>query len=522
MAVVNAPQTYKGVEAPRIEYESLKPLWDRCRAVLGGERYVKDSDTYFEGYYQGNLLIPFSPTMSSEQYNFYKAEAELPGITSQFAKMLLGGLLRKQPILTLPDDAPEDAENWILNNFGQDDSTLISFLDSAIWEELQTSRAWIYISYPSVSNREDLSSEDFEKLKPYPVLYKSDAVINWRIGQSDLGKIQLKQLIIRGYVESFSTNEWHPDYIDTVWVHEIDEQGYYQIRVYESAGHGVKTVVNGQEYTNYVIDSNKFELKETFTDILMDGERLKIIPAWPLNGNVDTIEPILLPIIDKEVSLYNKISRRNHLLYGAATYTPVIFSDMLPEEFQNIVNSGLGTWLHLNREDKVDVLKTPTDALGDMETAILRGIEEMAKLGIRMLSPETAQSGVALELRNAAQTAQIGALNIKISSVLSQIIAFMLNWKYKTAYTPEDIQFNLCNDFNPMPIGADWLRLATEWYQNGLIPRSSWIELIKQNDLLTPEYSDEEALQEINGDPVAIPQKGSTEYAKMLKSNGVE
>jgi hypothetical protein len=62
--------------------------------------------------------------------------------------MLLGGLLRKQPILTLPEDAPEGAENWILNNFGQDDSTLISFLDSAIWEELQTSRAWVYVSYP--------------------------------------------------------------------------------------------------------------------------------------------------------------------------------------------------------------------------------------------------------------------------------------------------------------------------------------------------------------------------------------
>jgi hypothetical protein len=73
-----------------------------------------------------------------------------------------------------------------------------------------------------------------------------------------------------------------------------------------------------------------------------------------------------------------------------------------------------------------------------------------------------------------------------------------------------------------MPIGADWLRLATEWYQNGLIPRSSWIDLIKQNDLLAPEYSDEEALEEINGDTVTIPQKGSTEYAKILKSNGVE
>jgi hypothetical protein len=95
-----------------------------------------------------------------------------------------------------------------------------------------------------------------------------------------------------------------------------------------------------------------------------------MIPAWPLNGSIDALEPMLSPIIDKELSLYNKLSRRNHLLYGASTYTPVIVSDMSDDDFQNIVDSGLGTWIRLRQGDDAKVLETPTAALQDMDRAI--------------------------------------------------------------------------------------------------------------------------------------------------------
>ena len=213
---------------------------------------------------------------------------------------------------------------------------------------------------------------------------------------------------------------------------------------------------------------------------------------------------VITAIVDKEVSLYNKISRRNHLLYGASTYTPVISSDMSDDEFQKIVSSGLGTWLHLHQGDTASVLQTPTGALVDMDRAIASSIEEMAKLGIRMLTPETAQSGIALELRNAAQTAQLGTLNTKISSTMCDVIAFMLNWRYGTDYTASDVQFSMSADFNPAPLGDAWLRLVTEWYQMGLIPRSVWLQILKQNDIVPPEYDDVVGLQEIAADPFVV------------------
>ena len=95
MAVGNAAQAIvKDVGDPVAEYESIRSTWERA---------TKDYDNYIDSNTFSNLLIPFSATMSARQYNFYKAEAELPGITSQFSRMIIGGLLRKPPILQLPD-----------------------------------------------------------------------------------------------------------------------------------------------------------------------------------------------------------------------------------------------------------------------------------------------------------------------------------------------------------------------------------------------------------------------------------
>jgi hypothetical protein len=247
-----------------------------------------------------------------------------------------------------------------------------------------------------------------------------------------------------------------------------------------------------------------FEEVDINTNIMMHGERLTFIPAWPINGAIDIVDPIITPLIDKEVSLYNKISRRNHLLYGASTYTPIVASNMTNEEFDAIVDAGLGSWLKINQGDAISTLDTPVGALSDMEAAIAANIEEMAKLGVRMLSPETAQSGVALELRNASQSAQLGTLNSKVSKQLSDIIAFMINWRYDTDLKASDVIFKMSSDFNPTPVGVDWLTLVTEWYQQGLIPRSVWLAVGKQNDLIPSDYDDAKSMEEMGKDEFVI------------------
>lgn len=165
------------------------------------------------------------------------------------------------------------------------------------------------------------------------------------------------------------------------------------------------------------------------------------------------------------------------------------------------------------------VLDTPTAALADMDRAIAATVEDMAKMGIRMLSPEAMQSGVALEIRNAAQTARLGTLNMKVSNTLQAIIAFMLYWRYGFECAASDINFTLSSDFNPAPLGDAWLRLVTEWYENGLMPRSVWLQILKQNDIVPPEYDDEEGKKEINEDETVITKRERQDFEEKLKGN---
>jgi hypothetical protein len=46
------------------------------------------------------------------------------------------------------------------------------------------------------------------------------------------------------------------------------------------------------------------------------------------------------------------------------------------------------------------------------------------------------------------------------------------------------------------------MRLVSEWYQAGIIPRSVFVNIAKYNDFLPADYDDEEATSEIQTDPL--------------------
>jgi len=499
-SIVKSTETAKGPGYPNDEYLSQINEWKRNRAIIQGPSYTKDYDSVPSS---DNLLLPFNPTMTQEQYDFYKAEAEVPGVSSEFCKMIIGGLLRKQPMLEI-NGAPEGAKQWILDDIGSDKSNLISFLSTALWEELQTSRAFIQIDFPVV-DLENLTPAERREVKPYPILHHAENVVNWSVATDYKGQMKLSNLITRYFVlEDDPNSPFHPKYVDTVQVHKLDENGLYVIDTYYRNTSDTPTFIDGGVDYSFDQLTDDWILKETNTNLFQNGKRMDYIPFFPLNGSIDTVDPLMTAIVNREIALYNKISRRNHLLYLSATYTPVVKSDSLTEaEKSDLVKQGLGTWLFVNKDDTVETLQTPTNALKDMEEAIKGGYDELTRIGVKMLSLEpnnSDQSGVALSLRNAAQNAALASLNAKISESMKKIIKHLVNWRYDVNITEQDIRFNLSSDFNASPRGSDWMRLITEWYQNGLIPRSTFLEVAKNNDAIPTDYDDATGSDEISQD----------------------
>ena len=496
------------VGTPSYEYQSMSRIWKRSRAILGGELYAKEHDRYLLPDYT-NLLVPFSPKMRPEQYAWYVAEAELPGLTSQYAKVITGGLLRKPPDMVLPPTVPQEAATWLRDYFTEDGRPMVSFLDEAIWEELSTSGGWITVDFPSVENYESLTKEERDTLYPYPVLWKAEDAINWQTRLSPVtGRPELARVVFcfidKTYDES---NPYHPSLKLTAVDHYLDETGQYKVQKYRKKGESLVSITNGtlkmtELFGSIFITEGEWEPYGDVITPLLAGKPLISLPVFPLNGTPELSVPLLNPIIDREIALYNKVSRRNHLLYGAATFTPVVFSDMQEEDFQKIVNSGLGSWVKLGTLDKIDAFKTPTDALADMDRAIEASVMEMSRMGIRMLAPEGDSSGVSLEIRNSSLTAQLGVLNNRLSGTFKEVIRLMLLWKYGPDTDTAELDFKLSADFNPTPLGSEWARLTTEWYQNRLIPRSVWLTVAKQHDIIPSDYDDELGMAEIMQDPI--------------------
>ncbi|AEI71210.1 hypothetical protein [EBPR siphovirus 1] len=482
----------KTIGTPRPEWVSMEDQWARSRAILGGLETALDYDSTVRRRGR-NLLVPFSYSMSEAQYAFLKLEAELPCVTASFAKILVESLLRKRPTLELSDS---EHQNWILDEFGQDGLPIEATLSDVLQEELATGRAWVFVEHPAVdaAQLDALSEEERRAIRPYPVIRQAEEVINWNYTSDARGRRQLTFVLIRSWESTYAIGNVHPTVRQVLWHHYLNAEGNYAVGRW--VGAAMDTLPTSAGRVEPASETSGFEFAGE-VPVLVKGEPLRYIPAWPLSGKTELSLPPLMPLIQKEIGLYNKMTRRNHLLYNASTFTPVIISDLSDTEFDKVVGGGLGTWIKLPSDSKIDSLKTPTEALRDYETAISNGLLEMARLGVRMLSPETAQSGVALEIRNASQTAQLGALNGSVSSTWRQVIRCMVHWYTGKEPALEDVKFSLSADYLSSDRDANALRLVTEWYENGHIPRDVWVTMLRENNFLPDGYDDAEGLSRI-------------------------
>lgn len=505
-SITTKPQYGRNPSVPHPQYERMEPIWRRTRAVLSGQEAAKDFDDRMD--FTENLLIPFSPSMSPQQYEFYKTEAEFPGLVGQYTNILIGALLRKAPTIVV-DDAlglPDEAVDWLRDEFTVDDQPLSQFLHEVLFEEF-CGRSFVLLDYPPI-DYEIATPEQIHSARPFPRIWSAEQIVNWQTSVNPVtGQTQLSRIMLR-YMRSVPTedNPFHDDLIDTIDDLYLDEQGFYTIDRYEFNGTAEAEMVNGRvQHTDRESHQDSWVIYETIQP-LMNGQRIPYIPGVFTNGSIQPQLPLLQPMVNREIGLYNKLSRRNHLLYTACTFTPVIISSMTDEQFQSIVDQGLGTFIRLQQGDSITTLEPPLGAIGPLENAIEATVQELGRMGMRHLIPEGSQeSGYALQIRNSSQTSQLASLNQRISQSFKSLLAMMLTWRYGVEVLPSDVTFALSNDFGSIPVGENWMRLITEWFESAHIPRSLWLRIAKEHDLIPADYNDEEGQIEIAENSMTAP-----------------
>ena len=461
------------VATPRAEHVSMQPAWEKIRAVVAGEGAVKDYD---KGLMRGkNLLIPFSTQMTPAQYDLYKSEARLLGFSSEFVKQSVGAMLRKEPEVQFPDDKDGASVDWIRNRFTGDDKSLISFLDGAIPDQMQTGNTYVWVDYDDVKER------------PVPVLIKGESVINWRIGDHPVtGKGGLMMLAVRTAEEITGENQFHPDKKDVVRVHSIDGAGEYVLHRYEENEAGEWVVVDEQKP-------------------LKGGVPLAFIPVEPLSGRVGITTPFMQTFVNGEVGHYNMNSRRNHLYFASSTFTPVITGVKKDTDRKAIARRGLGNIIFLDEGATASTLSTPTDQLKDLEAAIATEVANLAKLGNRALSPEASsrESGVSLDIRNSASSTTLAAFSRRLASSMRKIVTLMVNWRNGTDIDESKVVLTLSTNFSSPSAGEPAVANAIAMFEKDLIPSSVVYRVAKDNDFLPADLDESNLPKEIAEDKKA-------------------
>lgn len=513
---------------PNTLYASTAITWRKNRAMAAGHEAVKQYDEWLDYTFKDNILIPVSTSMTQQQYDWLKLEGEFPGLTALYKDTLIAAMLKKDPEIEFPEDMPEERQQeiweWFRNNFAEDGGPFVSEMFETLNEEMTTGRAWWYLNYPENT-----------ELKPYPVLIRAEHIINWETGRHPItGEQCLMTLVVRYYKPEsrFKPTDENPqpNIVDYVDVHRITDRGDYELIRYEGQQwiEGSR-IVNGQVFANYDINGRQNVLRTNVwkeyarTRPLKKGEVQTKLPFQPINGEVKPKGTVLQSMFDQEASLYNKLTRRNHLLYGTTTYTPVIKSDMTDEDVEKLTQSGLGSWLRVRADEDIDILAAPYEALESQDRAIDQTISTMTKLGLTLLDPNinSEVSGTALAIRNAPQHFRIGMLNEIVSSVVKIVLVDFINYMYDTNYEVTDFSFTMSPDFDPTPQGEKFLRLIGEYYQSGLIDRETFVHQLRVNNIVTNDYNDEEALKRISEDELTISDAEQEAHNMEMVERGV-
>ena len=466
---------------PNRVYDSLAPHYRVNKAVVGGASEVKklDRSVMSDG---SNLLLPFSPAMTAASYDWYKNLSEFPGFTDQYTQVLVSGLVRKDPALTIEGvDDSEERLDWILNDFTRDGNSLDGFLKMALKEEMTTSRAFIQVNYPASGDR---------KLA-YPTLIYGEQVINWRATDNQLSLLVVKKNVLVDYSEAEISNNaqlvYHQKNVERVYVHRLNE-GLYEVREYRHSSEDnvmPKGIVDGRpDDASSPYSGTDWILHAVEENIRIGSERLDFLPLFPLNGEVEPKVPLISHMIERELTLYNLLSRSNYLLYNSAAYTPIFYGDFSEDQATLVEERGIGRMLFLPEGARAEILSSPIEALDSYLNRIQQTVEDMAKLGARIINAElqTHQSGTAVNSARAPQVSQLSSLSGSVSSQLRKVIVLMIRWSYP-GETPV-VDFKLSPDYEDDVLGVEWARLFGEWYDKGIFPEGYFTRFLRNEGVL--------------------------------------
>lgn len=445
-------------------YDEHQDQWKRVDDCLGGLDSIRRATTSYLPMLAGQVDNPAA-------YEAYQKRAVFFGATSRTLEALLGAIFRKDPVWKVGTQLEKRMEN-----FDGRGNTVYTFCQKLTKHVLSKGRYGVLLDMPARPDLRDSSS-----LVPFFCGYSAQNIRSWRTREVN-GVPKLDQVILQEWVQRPAADGFGFTVVARYRVLELDEQGFYQVRVF---------VQSGNDDASYTEEA-RIQPKPT-------AQRIDYIPFVFFNAGdlmPDVSKPPLLDLADMNLAMFRASADLENGRHYTAHCTPYI-TGLQESEGKEWKIGGDSVW-QLPEGCSVGMLEYTGQGLTSLETGVNEKREQMAFLGARLLRDQkkAAETAEAQEIQQSGENATLASVSKTVSDGIKKLLDMAEEW----IGTKKEAEFALNLDFFSREMDPAKLTSLVSALQANAIPLDHFLWNLKEGELLPPDATVEDARELLDMD----------------------
>lgn len=445
--------------------------WQTMRDTYRGERVVKDKGQTYLPPTSGMVVDGYGSLGSPGQaaYNAYIRRAVFPDLVADAVEAMIGIMHRKPPVINVPAAMEPMLERATPHGEG-----IHQLLRRINEQQLVTGRIGLFLDLPE--------GETLDQVLPYIATYTAETIINWDEGQVDDGRLPQLNMVVLNETENVRQGDFEWKEVEKYRVMLLgglaaDQDGQYRVGVFQ-----------GDTF-------NEAEMIEPS----LRGNTLEQIPFVFINSK-DIVpspdDPPLLGLAKLCLAIYRGEADYRQNLFMQAQDTLVVIGSN--EEEHRV---GAGATIVLPQGGDAKYIGVRADGLSEQREALQNDRRAAASKAGQLVDAVSREreSGEALKIRVAAQTATLNQIALSGAAGLQHILRLAATWM---GLDPEQVTVEPNLDFvEDEMAGREIVELMTAKAMGAPLSLQTIHKRLRDKDVTELSYEDEMELIE-EEDPI--------------------
>lgn len=465
------------IEEPHPLYQAFLPRWTLCRDAHQGQDVVKAKRGTYLPPTKGMSIDGLEDGRpGKERYDAYLDRAFFPEVFPDTINTLVGIMNRKPSNFQVPTVMEPMLEKATILGESMDD--VIRKIHD---QQLITARVGLHLDVPQ-------DQVQAANMLPLLSMFNAESIRNWDDGDVTDPTRQTLNLVV------LDVSEFERRMFD--W----DLQEKYRVLLLGDLETNESTGI----YTNGLFtERNVFNIAEMSAPLLR-GNTLNEIPfvfVGPKDININPDLPPLLGLANRSFAIYRGEADLRQALHIVAEETLVTIGQPLTADEKMRV--GTGARIAMAEGGDVKYVGPESRALQFQANNLAQDYEEAKALSARLSQGGSqVESGEALRIRVAAQTANLASIARSAAAGLQEILRIGARW---LNLNPDEVVVEPNLDFSDDPLPFQELNeMLTYKQRGGVISHRTMHEVMVKRDIM--ERSLEEEIEQIEEEETLIPE----------------